>query len=187
MSATLVLIDIQKAIDDPSWGRRGQPEAEENAARLLAHWRELGNPIVHIRHDSMNPASPYAPDGPGNAFKPEVAPLSHETIVEKRTNNAFIGTDLMQALEELGSSDLVVCGVLLENSVESTVRMAGNLGFMVFLAADATASMDRTDINGKKWSAEDVHALTLGILDGEYAKVMSSADLISTPETATLQ
>ena len=47
MTATLMMIDIQVAGDDPSLGRRGQPEAEANAARLLAHWRSLGNPIIH--------------------------------------------------------------------------------------------------------------------------------------------
>lgn len=187
MSAVLVLVDIQNAIDDPFWGKRGQPDTEANCAKLLAHWRELGNPIVHIRHDSTDPNSPYAPDQPGNDFKTEVAPLDHEPIVEKRTNNAFISTDLMQVLEEYQTSELVICGVLLENSVESTVRMAGNLGFMVYLPSDCTASVERTDANGKKWSAEDVHALTLAILDGEYAKVVNSEALMSDPASGTLQ
>lgn len=179
MTATLVLIDMQKAMDDPIYDDTGQPDAAANAGRLLAHWRSLGNPVIHIRHDSMDPASPYAPGKPSHDFKPEVAPLDHEAVVEKRTNNAFIGTDLMQVLEELGSSELVVCGVHLQHCVESTVRMAGNLGFMVFLAGDATASRARTDINGKKWSADDVHALTLGILDGHYAKVVNCEDLMA--------
>ena len=182
MSATLLLIDMQLAMDEPPFLHRGQPDAIERAAALLARWRELGNPVVHIRHDSMDPQSPYSPEKPTNAFKPEVAPLDHEMVVEKRTNNAFIGTDLMQVLEEIGSSDLVVCGVHLQDCVESTVRMAGNLGFMVYLAADATVSLGQTDINGKKWSAEQVHALTLGILDGQYAKVMNSEDLMGAPE-----
>ena len=121
MSATLLLIDIQKAMDDPIYSNQGQPDAVSNAAGLLDHWRSLGNPIVHIRQDSMDPASPYAPDKPSHDFKEEVAPLDHETVVEKRTNNAFIGTDLMQVLEEIGSSDLVICGVHLQDCVESTV------------------------------------------------------------------
>lgn len=187
MSAILVLVDIQNAIDDPVWGKRGQPDTEANCAKLLSHWRELGNPIVHIRHDSMNPSSPYAPDQPGNDFKTEVAPLDHEPVVEKRTNNAFISTDLMQVLEEYQTSDLIICGVLLENSVESTVRMAGNLGFMVYLPSDCVASVERIDANGKKWSAEDVHALTLAILDGEYAKVVTSDALMAGPASGTLQ
>lgn len=187
MSATLIVVDMQKAMDDPCWGLRGQPEAEQNIAKLIAHWRALDNPIVHIRNDSMNPDSPYAAGKPTNAFKPEVAPLDHETVVEKRTHNAFIGTDLMQVLEASGSAELVICGVHLEDCVESTVRMAGDLGFMVFVPQDCVISVDRTDKNGKKWSAEDVHALTLAILDGEYAKVLDSSDLIALPSNETLQ
>ena len=191
MSATLVLVDMQKAMDDPVWtqvyGPKGQPEAVSNTAKLLNHWRSLGNPIVHIQHDSADPNSPYSPGFDGHAFVPDLAPLAHETVVEKRTNNAFVGTDLMQVLEEIGSAELVVCGVWLENSVSSTVRMAGNLGFMVYLAADCTVSLSRTDFNGKKWSADDVHALTLAILDGEYAKVVESSHLMANPETGQLQ
>lgn len=187
MTATLMLIDIQKGCDDPAVGRRGQPDAETHAARLLAHWRSLDNPIIHVRHDSMDPSSPYAPENPGNAFKPEVAPLDHEMIIEKRTNNAFIGTDLMMALEDNGTTELVVCGIHLEHCVESTVRMAGNLGFMVYLASDATASLDHVDQSGKKWVAEDVHALTLAILNGDYVKVVSSDDLIGASDPDQLQ
>lgn len=183
MSATLLLIDMQMAMDDPIFDHQGQPDAVEKAAALLNHWRNLGNPVVHIRHDSLDPSSPYSPESPAHDFKSEVAPLDHETIVEKRTNNAFIGTDLMQVLEEIGSTELVVCGAHLQDCVESTVRMAGNLGFMVFLAADATVSLAQTDINGEKWSADETHALTLGILDGQYAKVMNSADLMMEPSS----
>ncbi len=179
MSATLLIIDMQKAGKDPVLGQRGQPDAEVNAAKLLACWRERGDPVVHIRHDDMNPQSPYAPDKPGHAFMPEVAPLPHEEVIEKRTTNAFVGTDLMQALEAHGCAQLVVCGVHLEHCVGTTARMAGNLGFMVFLAADATASLEQTDRNGNKWSADDVHALTLSVLDGDYVKITDTETLMA--------
>jgi len=187
MSATLIIIDMQLAMDDPRYGRRGQPDAENKIAKLLNHWRELGNPIVHIRDDSVDPDSPYAPGKPSHEFKPQVKPLENEPIVEKRTNNAFVGTDLMQVLENIGSAELVICGVHLEHCVDVTLRMAANLGFMVFVPQDCVISVDRTDRNGKNWSAEDVHALTLSIIDGNYAKVLDSSDLISAPENETLQ
>ena len=187
MSATLVIIDVQKAMDDPRYGTRGQPQAEANMAQLLAHWRELGNPVVHVRDDSMDPDSPYAPGKPTHAFKDEVAPIDGEVVVEKRTNNAFIGTDLMQVLEQHGSSELVMCGVHLQYCVESTVRMAGNLGFMVFVPEDCVISVDQTDRNGKHWSADEVHDLQLAILEGSFCKVVRSSDLIALPEGETLQ
>lgn len=179
MSATLILIDMQKAANDPILGERGQLGAEANAARLLEAWRERGDPVVHIRHDDMDPASPYAPGEPGHAFNPIVAPLPHEMVVEKRTTNGFVGTDLMQVLEGFGHSQLVVCGVHLEFCVSTTARMAGNLGFMVFLAGDATASIAKRDASGRLWSAEDVHALSLAILDGSFVKVSDTDTLLA--------
>ncbi len=187
MSATLIIVDMQLAMDNPRYGTRGQPDAEANVARLLGHWREKGNSVVHVQDNSLDPDSPYFPGKPSHAFKPEVAPLEHETVIEKQTSNAFIGTDLMAVLEDIGSSELIICGVHLDKCVESTVRMAGNLGFMVFLPQDCVISVERIDINGKKWSADDVHALTLGILNGSYAKVLKSTDLMMEADGATLQ
>lgn len=174
----LLIVDMQQAIDDPQWGRRGQPQTEANLARLLEAWRERRLPVVHIRHDSINPQSPYRAGTEGNAFKAEVEPQVGEPVVDKRTNNAFVGTDLMDVLDELQIRSLVVGGVLLENSVDATVRMAANLGFEVIVAEDAVASIDRTDLNGRVWSAEDVHALTLAVLNGEYAQVKSTESVI---------
>ena len=86
----------------------------------------------------------------------------------------------MDVLDELQVGQLVVTGVLLENSVEATVRMAGNLGFDVVIPEDAVASVDRTDRRGKHWPAEDVHALTLAMLDREYARISDTRTVIET-------
>lgn len=170
----LIVIDVQKAIDDPKWGRRGQPETEANIGRLLAAWRARRLPVIHIRHDSTDPSSPYRPGSEGNDFKSEAEPILGEPVVDKRTNSAFIGTDLMDVLDELQVRSLVVTGVLLENSVDATVRMAAGLGFEVLIPEDAVASTDRTDRSGKAWSAEEVHALFLAVLDGEYARITTA-------------
>jgi nicotinamidase-related amidase len=167
----LILIDFQKAIDDPKWGRRGQLHTEEAAGRLLAHWRKLEWPIIHVRHDSLEASSPYRPGTSGHDFKEALRPQAGEAVVAKTTNSAFIGTDLADRLTSRGIRRIVVAGVLLENSVEATVRMAGNLGYQVSVPQEAVASIDRVDRNGRKWRAEDVHALTLAILDGEYCTV----------------
>lgn len=53
-------------------------------------------------------------------------------MIQKRTNNAFIGTNLEARLRAEGHDTLVVVGVITNNSVEATVRMAGNLGFATY-------------------------------------------------------
>lgn len=178
-AAALIVIDVQKSIDDPGWGRRNNPGAEANIARLLDAWRAASRPIFHIKHNSTEPASTYRPGQPGNDFKPESQPLPGETVIEKSTNSAFIGTDLESRLRADGIASLVLTGVITNNSVEATVRMAGNLGFDAYLVSDATATVDKTDLNGRLWPAEDVHDLSLANMHGEYATVISTGDALS--------
>src|SRR5260370_40929832 len=92
--AALLVIDVQKAIDHPSWGVRNNPDAESNIAALLAAWRASGQPVYHIRHDSTEPQSHYRPGQPGHDFKPEAPPVEGEPVVAKPSTSAFIATAL---------------------------------------------------------------------------------------------
>jgi nicotinamidase-related amidase len=173
VDAALLVIDVQHAIDDAKWGPRNNPGAEVAIAALLQAWREEALPIFHIRHDSEDPRSPYRPESSGHAFKPEAAPLPGEPVIGKRAGSAFAGTGLEAALDAIGATTLVVCGALTHNSIEATVRAASGLGYRAFLVADACWAVDVRDLGGKLWPAEDVHALSLANLHGEYARVVT--------------
>jgi nicotinamidase-related amidase len=175
----LMIVDVQRAIDDPKWGARNNPDAERHIAALLEAWREAGMPVVHVRHDSVDPPSPYRPGAPGHPFKPEATPQGAEPIVAKSVNSAFIGTDLDERLTRAGATTLAICGVLTHNSVEASVRHAGNLGYRVLVAADACFACDVRDLTGRLWPAEDVHQLSLAVMHGEYATVTDAAALIA--------
>jgi nicotinamidase-related amidase len=177
-NAALLIIDVQKAIDDPSWGVRNNPQAEANIARLLAHWRGSGRPVIHVRHESREPVSTYRPGQLGCDFKDDVLPLQQETVITKQTNSAFIGTDLERRLRDDAIDQVVICGVITNNSVEATARMAGNLGFTTFVVSDATATFAKRDYSGRMRSADDVHAMSLANLEGEYATIVSTRDLL---------
>src|SRR3546814_4199768 len=93
-NAALVLVDFQKAVDDPKWGRRNNPQAEARAAELLRAWRATGRPVVHVQHLSRDPDSPYRPGQPGCDFKEALRPGPGEILVQKQINNAFVDTGL---------------------------------------------------------------------------------------------
>jgi len=173
-NATLLLIDLQQAVDHPSWGPRNNLRAESNVARLLREWRARQLPIVHIRHDSTEPASTYRPGQVGHEFKTEAAPLAGEMVVAKHANSAFIGTDLEARLRSNGLLTLVVVGVSTSNCVEATVRMAGNLGFRTFLVEDGCFTFDKKDWSGRLRTAAEVHDMSLANLDGEYCTVVTT-------------
>jgi nicotinamidase-related amidase len=185
--AALILIDLQRAIDDPRWGPRNNPDAEACVAALLAAWRAQGLPIIHIRHDSTERGSPYAPGGPGHAFKPQAAPLAGEPVIGKSANSAFIAPDLERALDAIGATTLVMAGVLTNNSLEASVRHGANLGYRIFVVADACWAVDKRDLSGRNWPAEDVHALSLANMQGEYAQIASTEMALRAAATATLR
>lgn len=173
-TAALLIIDLQKAIDAPYWGRRNNPHCERNVSALLERWRVTKRPIYHIKHDSTEPQSAYRPGQPGNDFKDEVKPHPGEAVITKRVNSAFIGTGLGTLLRVAGHGPLIVTGVLTHNSVEATVRMGGNLGFEIYLVSDGCSAVDKKTLDGRSIPAEDVHALSLANMHGEYATVVNS-------------
>jgi nicotinamidase-related amidase len=176
--AALLIVDVQKAIDADYHaleGPRNNLDAERNIARLLAAWRRAQRPIIHIRHDSTFPASAYRPGQQGNDFKAEVAPVGGETVIPKQTNSAFIGTGLEKHLRDSGLRTLVVTGVSTNNSVEATVRMAGNLGFQTYLISDACFTFARRDFDNRLRTADEVHSMSLANLHGEYCTVLDTA------------
>jgi nicotinamidase-related amidase len=68
--------------------------------------------------------------------------------------------------------------VITNNSVEATARMAGCLGFETFIVSDATFTFNRKDWDGRARTAEEVHALSLANLDGEYGAVIDAAEAL---------
>jgi nicotinamidase-related amidase len=176
----LLIIDVQRGFEDPQWGPRNNPLAEQTMARLLAAWRDAGATIVHVRHDSAEAQSPLRPGQPGNQFKPEVAPRRDEMMIAKTVNNAFIGTGLERLLRQRRLAELVIAGLTTNHCVSTTARMAGNLGFATFVVSDGTATFDRLALDGTIRPAEEVHAAALSDLNEEFATVITADRAIET-------
>ena len=174
----LILIDVQLGLDDARLGARSNPAAEQNMARLLHEWRRQGRPIFHIQHMSTEPNSPLRPELPGNAIKPEVAPLPSEPVIQKQVNCAFIGTDLQERLNAQGIQSLLFAGLTTEHCVSTSARLASDLGYEVFVAADATASHECLSYDGRHIPAETVQAVALANLHREFATVRTTAEFL---------
>jgi nicotinamidase-related amidase len=182
-NAALIMIDVQDGLDDPYWGVRNNPDAEQNMVRLLAAWREQGRPVYFIHHQSKNPKSPLRPDQPGNAIKQIVAPRPDEPVIPKTENSAFIGTDLEARLRAAGHETLVLVGLTTDHCVSTTTRMAKNLGFSPVLVADATATFDRiSPLTGRHYSGDEIHEAELTSLNGEFAVVVGTDDVLAAVE-----
>jgi nicotinamidase-related amidase len=177
--AALLLIDVQTGLDDPKWGARNNPQAEQRMSALLGAWRRAKWPVIHVQHMSQVPGSPLRPELPGNAIKEEVKPNKGEPVFQKTVNSAFIGTTLEAHLRREGIESLVIVGLTTDHCVSTTVRMAGNLGFDVVVVEDATATFERTGPDGVRYSADQMHRLALASLHGEFAQVQTAEDVLA--------
>lgn len=177
-NAVLVIVDVQKGFDSEYWGKRNNPNAEENIARLLAEWRLTKRPIVFFKHMSRNPDSPLRPGQPGNEFKAMVYPSPNETVFEKDVNSCFIGTGFEKWLRDRGYGTLVITGLTTQHCVSTTARMSGNLGFRTIVVSDATAANEIRGETGVVYDPETVHEISLATINKEFAEIEDTDSII---------
>ena len=177
----LIVIDVQRAFDqwEAAGKRRNNPQAIARIVDLLNAFRACGAPIFHIRHEGTRPNSSFLPDGIGYLVKDEARERAGEPVIVKRVNSAFIRTDLEARLRAADIKALVICGATTNHCVETTTRMAGNLGFDASLVRDATWTFDRIGPDGDAHSAEEIHAMTLANLNGEFARIVSATEAVA--------
>jgi nicotinamidase-related amidase len=179
----LLLIDVQVGVDVLShWGgpngRRNNPDAETKMSQLLATWRNAKLQVAFTRHDSRESASPLKFSLPTGAQKPGFEPAAGEIVVEKDVNSGFIGTDLEIQLRRAKISRLAIVGFFTNFCVETTTRMAGNLGFDTYLIEDCCSTSNRIGPDGVDRDPELVHAMTVANLHGEFCTAIKLADAL---------
>ncbi|GLX22846.1 cysteine hydrolase family protein [Streptomyces lavendulae] len=187
--SALLVIDVQKGFDDTSfWGKRDNPDAEGNIAALMDAWQEAGRPVVLVRHASLRPGSVLAPDHPGHAFKDFVEDRRGQEalLVTKTVNSSFYGTpDLAEWLTRSGIRQLVVTGIQTNMCVETTARMAGNLGYEVLVPLDATHTFDLAGPGGLSLTAAELATATaVNLQGGGFARVLTTAEVLDAAAAA---
>jgi len=177
----LLLIDVQVGVDAlEHWGgptgRRNNPGAEPVMTTLLADWRTADRQVAFTRHNSRETGSPLKFSLPTGAQKPGFEPRSGDIVVDKDVNSGFIGTSLEIDLRRLGINRLVIAGFFTNFCVETTTRMAGNLGFDSYLVHDGCATTNRVGLDGTDHDPDLVHAMSIANLHGEFCTAITGAD-----------
>jgi ureidoacrylate peracid hydrolase len=74
----------------------------------------------------------------------EIAPTEDEMIFRKTSSSVFISTNIDHVLRNLAVRSLIVAGMMTDQCVESAVRDACDLGYLVTLVTDACVT-DRAE------------------------------------------
>ena len=106
------------------------------------------------------------------------SPAPGEAVYIKHVNSSFIGTGLEDDLRRDGIEHLILCGATANQCVETTARMAGNLGFNTLYVGDGVWAYGCTGPDGQEHSAEEILSVTISNLHGEFATVLSTTDVL---------
>lgn len=177
--AALIVVDVQRAFDDPSWGARNNPAADAHIAALVDAFTDSEHAVVYIRHDGLNPEGRLHPSKAGHQFKNY---LQHppDLLVTKHVNSAFHGTPNLEAwLRQNHVTDVLICGITTNHCCETTARVAGNLRFRTFFILDATYTFERLGPDGLVMTADELSRATATNLDGEFATVTTTREVLA--------
>lgn len=180
MTTAIIVIDVQGSFRrQPQWDRISNPGIAADVGRLVEHARAGGEPVLWVLH---------AEPGSGGAFDPEsgavrlldgLEPAADEPVLVKRVHNAFTTTDLEQQLERRGIRSLRLAGIRTEQCVETTARLASDLGYRVEVVLDATATHPLALHDGSgELSADEVIARTAAALSGRFATITTIAEVL---------
>ena len=180
MKTALILVDIQN--DYFPGGKmelEGSLAASLKAQELLAFFRQRQAPVFHIQHVAIRPgASFFLPGTPGVEIHGSVMPLAGEVVFQKHYPNSFRDAPLLAALHTGQIYELVICGMMTHMCIDSTTRSANDLGFDCRVAGDACATR-QLSLSGQTIPAAAVHLAFLAALNGSFARVLSTAEIIS--------
>ncbi len=180
MARGLLIIDIQRDyFPGGAYPLIGPEQAAAAARRVLEHFRDSGEPVIHLKHVWDEPeASFMRPGTEGVEIHASVAPAEGEPVIEKGSPNGFMETALEQELRSREIGELVVAGMMSSMCVDATVRAAVDLGFTATVVHDACAAPD-LEFGGEELPGATVHAAFMAALADGYAGVLSSGQLLA--------
>ena len=161
--AALLIIDVQNYCTRPDpraseyFSRSLKTVVLPNIRRLQTACRSGGIEVVYsvienMTRDGRDRSLDYKISGidvprgsPDARVIKDIAPSEDEMVFGKTSSSVFISTNIDYVLRNLGVRSLVIVGLMTDQCVESAVRDACDLGYLVTLVTDAgtTASSER--------------------------------------------
>jgi nicotinamidase-related amidase len=130
---------------------------------------ERGDPQHPTPNQELSRLSGFF-NGYGGRFYSELAPAPGEFVAATHAvSSGFGGTDLDAHLRSVGVEQIVICGLLSNTCIESTVRHGVDLGYHVSVLSDAIAA----------WTPADHAAAVDGTLPLVAHAVLSTAEFTS--------
>jgi len=178
MKKALIIIDMQN--DYFAGGKMtlmGIENAMNNTMKLIENAKTKGYEIFFIQHISTRKgAGFFLPHSEGVKLHKRFD-LSIGTIIEKHYPNSFRETSLQEKLQNKGIKDLIICGAMSHMCVDTTVRVAFDLGYSAELISDACATKDLS-FQAETIEAKDVHSAFMASLDGVFCEVKSTQEIL---------
>ncbi|MGQ7409121.1 cysteine hydrolase family protein [Streptococcus suis] len=144
MKSALLVIDIQNLLV------KEKPYAIEERLALwqdsITKARQAGLEVIHVRHHDQELVKGTA-DWEIHSI---VAPLASEKIFDKTFNSAFKETELHAYLQEKGIERLVVMGMSTNFCIDTTIKVAFELGYTVAVIKDGTTTPYTADLPAKE-------------------------------------
>lgn len=139
----LLIIDVQTALCNK------HPVDENvminNIQKLINGCRKQDIEVIYIRHHDdellLNTAS-WQIDS-------RIAPKKDDKIFEKEYNSAFKNTGLDAYLKKQGITDLLIVGMQSEYCIDTSIKVAFELGYNVTVVKNATTTFDNDLISGQ--------------------------------------
>ncbi|MFA0889224.1 MAG: cysteine hydrolase family protein [Synergistales bacterium] len=147
MGKTLLVIDLQNDYFPggkyPLWNAEGTLFAIE---KVIGQAKLSRVPVVLVQHiaDETRGISPFFNKGTeGAGLHPRVlAAVPEAPVIVKRFADGFVGTPLEETLDRLGTTDLLVCGMMTQNCVTHTAISKSAEKYRVVVLQDCCAAVD---------------------------------------------
>lgn len=180
MTNAMIIIDVQESFrQQASWADISRPDIVERTNHLVDHARLSGDLVVWVLHAEPGSGGPFDPQSGLVELQPGLHAEPDDLRVTKTSHNAFTTTNLHQQLIARGIARLRLAGIRVEQCVETTARLASDMGHEVDLVLDATAThpLARHDGVGTI-SPEDVVARTAAALSGRFATITTIDQIV---------